>query len=303
MRLKKSKLSVFRLFLIFAGTAILLSIDGCMLTEEKQGSNVAVNTELFFPKKKIGSISTPILEESSGLVASAKNPNYFWTHTDSGGEPELYLIDTTGRIALTVKLENVKNRDWEDLCLARGYLYIGDIGDNKAQKKRYFIHRIAEPVLDSLKTLAISKDSITTMGFTYENGARDAETLVYDFKVDELVIVTKRDESAYVYSFPFEEGKNHEIQPLGQIGLTMFTAGDSNDKGMLVLKNYRNIFVWPQDTGKSIAKRILQINPERIPYSEEPQGEAIAFDQLGNLITTSEKVSTLPQAIFKFERK
>lgn len=299
MRLKASILSVLRLIPIFVATALLL-LNGCMLTEEKQGSNIHVNTELYHAQRKIGNILDPKLEEASGLIASVKNPGCFWTHTDSGGEPELYLIDTTGRIHLTVKLEGVKNRDWEDLAMGNGYIYVGDIGDNKAQKKKCFIHRITEPKRDSENQLLISKDSIVTMGFSFENGARDAETLIYDHLKDELVLVTKRDESAYVYSFPFVSGKKNEITPLGQLNLTMFTAGDSNPTGELVLKNYRNIFVWPTDTTRSVADRILQIAPKRIHYSEEPQGEAIALDAKGNLYTTSEKVSGLPQAIFKF---
>ncbi len=36
------------------------------------------------------------ITESSGLVSSQRKPGTFWTHNDSGNDPELYAFDCEG---------------------------------------------------------------------------------------------------------------------------------------------------------------------------------------------------------------
>ena len=38
------------------------------------------------------------LEEVSGMALSRMNPNYFWAHTDSGGESALYVLTEKGEL-------------------------------------------------------------------------------------------------------------------------------------------------------------------------------------------------------------
>ena len=55
-----------------------------------------------------------LVQETSGIETS--NPLYIWTHTDSGGEPALYKVDTFGVIRKTIVRKNAKNTDWEDIA-------------------------------------------------------------------------------------------------------------------------------------------------------------------------------------------
>lgn len=48
-----------------------------------------------------------VANESSGLV-KGNNPNSFWTNNDSGGKPELYKIDSTGKLLSVKKLITLK---------------------------------------------------------------------------------------------------------------------------------------------------------------------------------------------------
>ena len=77
---------------------------------------------------KIGNLP-PIANESSGIARTGKGT--FWTHNDSGGKPELYEIDSTGKLLSTKVIPNSENTDWEDLTEdENGNIYIGDFGNN-----------------------------------------------------------------------------------------------------------------------------------------------------------------------------
>lgn len=85
-----------------------------------------------------------IVKESSGIEAS--NEDQFWTFNDSGGEPELYLCDTTGKLLRTVKIANARNQDWEDITQdEQGNLYVGDFGNNGNRRKDLTIYKIPNP--------------------------------------------------------------------------------------------------------------------------------------------------------------
>jgi hypothetical protein len=126
-------------------------------------------SDLFSSAKEKGIVDIK-LEEASGLVASAAHPGYFWTHNDSGNGAELFLIDSTANIAATMPLAAVRNRDWEDITLGPGpdpdktYVYVGDIGDNKAQYPYKIIYRLEEPTAIENKTI---EDVSTLYLFNY----------------------------------------------------------------------------------------------------------------------------------------
>jgi hypothetical protein len=126
-------------------------------------------SNLFSSAKEKGIVDIK-LEEASGLVASAAHPGYFWTHNDSGNGAQLFLIDSTANIAATMPLGAVRNRDWEDITLGPGpdpdktYVYVGDIGDNKAQYPYKIIYRLEEPTAIENKTI---EDVSTLYLFNY----------------------------------------------------------------------------------------------------------------------------------------
>ena len=104
-----------------------------------------------------------ILNESSGLVIT--KDNHFWSHNDSGGKPELYEIDSTGKLTRTLKIIGVKNNDWEEITLDKqDNLYIGDIGNNANKRRNLAIYKIAQ--FSAIKTDSIGVEKIT---FRYED--------------------------------------------------------------------------------------------------------------------------------------
>ena len=83
----------------------------------------------------IGQINDPRIRESSGVIASRRYPNIFWTHNDGGGPKKqvLYAIDLKGTTRAAFQVIGPRFHDWEDIAIDdAGHLYLGDIGNNES---------------------------------------------------------------------------------------------------------------------------------------------------------------------------
>ena len=89
------------------------------------------------------------LDESSGVVASRRYPGLLWTMNDSGGDPVLFLTDTSGAALGVYPVRGATNVDWESLgrgrCGKIECLVIGDTGDNGERRASVTLYRIPEP--------------------------------------------------------------------------------------------------------------------------------------------------------------
>ncbi|MCF8364737.1 MAG: hypothetical protein K9H16_03095 [Bacteroidales bacterium] len=91
------------------------------------------------PKKFLSPLPEKVKENSGLIFWKGK----VWTHNDSGGNPEIYGIDTsTGQIFQTIRLLNAKNEDWEDITQDEMYIYIGDVGNNRGTRSDLKIYKI-----------------------------------------------------------------------------------------------------------------------------------------------------------------
>lgn len=84
------------------------------------------------------------IQESSGI--EMVNSSSIWTHNDSGGQPELYEIDSLGNLIRTLTIKNASHVDWEDITADKdGHLYIGDVGNNLNSRTDLKIYIIDHP--------------------------------------------------------------------------------------------------------------------------------------------------------------
>lgn len=89
---------------------------------------------------KLGKLPA-IASESSGLSRDGDGKT-FWTHNDSGGKPELYQVDLTGKLVTTKPVPGAHNVDWEDLSHdEEGRFYIGDFGNNGPRRTSFVIYK------------------------------------------------------------------------------------------------------------------------------------------------------------------
>ena len=81
------------------------------------------------------------INENSGIIRAWQD-DFYWTHNDSGGNTELYMINQKGRIFDTLFVNDSKNIDWEDLTKDdKGNIYVGDFGNNNQSRKDLCIYK------------------------------------------------------------------------------------------------------------------------------------------------------------------
>jgi hypothetical protein len=245
--------------------------------------------KLDYHRQKLAWINDASIHEISGIVPSVKHQGYFWVINDSGNDPLLYLINQQGQVVSFVEIMHAKNKDWEALAIDTNedqpYIYIGDIGDNRAARRNIHIYSIPEPAFDDRTAEA------AVMSIAYKEGPRDAETLMFDPLEKELVIVTKRERRTHVYQFPFQTG-DHQILSKGRINHTYLTGGEISANGDVLLKNYWRIFLWSAQPGRSIVDRMTKSRPKSVKYKKEIQGEAICWSLDGEVFYTVSEMGT-----------
>lgn len=231
------------------------------------------------------------IDESSGLAASRKyfDQELLWTHNDSGGKPELFLVNLKGQTVATVLLKDAASLDWEDMAIAGGFIYVGDIGDNWRRRKEIVIYRIPEPQLDPEKLGQKLEVSSEKMVLNYPDGAADCETLIATSS-GHLVLVSKNGGPSRFYKTlePFQNGSTQTLEKFGEYSFTgetawsyLSTGGDlSPDETRFVVRTYTHAYEWqlPADGGW---KKIDWSAPREWELPESEQGEAICYSADG----------------------
>lgn len=310
----RSKLSFASAAIMIIFAVILAAIGGAKMLDEKTSATPAGKSKSastptpFAAGVKIGAVAIAELNEASGLAASRKNAGVLWAHNDSGDTSRLFAMDTTGKRLGVYNLDGVQAVDCEDIAIGPGpiagrdYLYLGDIGDNIARREKIMVYRVAEPTVstrqDPVKT---TLTDVETLWLRYEDGPRDAETLMIDPGNGDLYIVSKRDPQPRVYraaASSLENGKTTNLIYKAAITLFWPTAGDiSSDGGEIIVRGYKEASLWQRPSGSNLWEAFngAQIS---IPLADETQGEAIAFSSSG-YYTVSEGPN---QAIYYFAR-
>jgi hypothetical protein len=223
----------------------------------------------------LGRVSGPT--ELSGLVLARGR---FWTLNDSGGTPQVFAVDRDGELAQTVTLAGATNVDWEDIAARGSTLYVGDIGDNLAQRETIAVYRLAAPPPGTTSVTA------TRIDLRYPDGPHDAETLLVDPRSGTLAVITKHYGGlARVYV----GRKTLKLAAKLQLGLgEALTGGDVSAGGATIaLRSYDRVFVWTRRPDESLA-RAFKREPCTAPVNliEEGQGEALALARDGRAFYT-----------------
>lgn len=296
-------------------TFALLFINGCSegATDMNPQSDDQTEVDFFAEGQSKGTLKIGELDEASGLAHSRSNPLYLWSHNDSGGEPFVYLFTESGVSMGRVELQGAENIDWEDMAIGVGpeddvnYMFLADIGDNRAVRGEYQIYRFPEPELTSdhlPNTFVLQEEDYDRIEFIYEDGPKDAEALMIDPETKNIYLISKREERVGVYelAFPQETEALDTARRIMSLPFTYITAADISPSGREVLiKNYRNIYHWQQDPDRPLTIPQLLARPaNRLKYTPEPQGEAIAWHQneIGYYTLSERKGNIAPPILF-----
>lgn len=160
----------------------------------------------FDPATQTGTIQSFYIDEASGIAASRKNDDVFWTLNDSGDSPRIFAFNSNGAHLGIYNLSPAFNNDYEDIAIGPGptdgvdYLYIGDIGDNSAVRSTIKVYRVPEPTVDKNQSpINVNLTNVETITLRYHDGARDAETLMIDPITKDIYIISKRETYSRVY--------------------------------------------------------------------------------------------------------
>lgn len=238
--------------------------------------------------------------EISGMADSKLNPGMIWVHEDSGTPSQLTLVSHDGVVQKSIPLKGVNNRDWEEMALSDGQIYLGDIGDNNQVATEYFIYQFAEP-LASIDTIR----QVQQIRFKYSDSPHDAEAFWVDAATKDIYVLTKRDAASRLYkiSFPYAAGLN-TANYVGSLNYNSATgAALSVDGKELIVKTYDKLYYYQASSTATLVDALLNNRYIQLSYQAEPQGEAIGFAQNNSgFFTVSEKAFASDVRLYFYKR-
>ena len=169
----------------------------------------------------------------------------------------------------------------------RSYIFIADIGDNRARSRQYFIYRFEEPTASTDTVYAIEKIS-----FRYPDGSHDAEAMLIDNITKDIYLITKRDTLSKIYKLPYPQSTSsvNTATYVGSLGFNGVVSASCSADGLeIIVKTYFSISYWKRNRAEAISD-VLKKKPLLLSYMLEPQGEAACFkNDKSGFYTLSEK--------------
>src|SRR6476659_2670105 len=156
---------------LLLASLLTASLTACNVAEPQPAQEIAPGVQL------LAYMSDMRIKESSGVIASRRYANVFWTHNDGGGPKKqvLYGIDRAGNTLAAFPVTGPMFQDWEDIAIDdAGHLYVGDIENNDAKRDTLSVYEINEP-----DPAATTGDVSPKRGWTlkFSNAPFDCESL------------------------------------------------------------------------------------------------------------------------------
>ncbi len=261
--------------------------------------------ELAFVKApKPVTLQAAAANETSGLAAAVSGGDFLWLINDSGGQPMMFLTDSTGADRGKVRVNAAVNVDWEDLASftyqGKPYLLIADVGDNEGRRNSCTLYIVPEP---TLPTAGKSLDGIAkpawTIEFRYADGPRDCESVAVDAARGRVMLLSKRTTPPVLYELPLVPAKGEATiaQRAGETDVRPPPGGFphpygaqptgldlSADGSLAAVVTYVGVFVFPRAAKESWAEALAR-KPLVLPRHGLPQAESIAFSRDGKSLS------------------
>ncbi|HEV2783159.1 MAG TPA: hypothetical protein VGX25_27570 [Actinophytocola sp.] len=233
------------------------------------------------------------LAELSGLAADGER---WYAVNDGGTKSTVYVLTRACKVERTIS-GPTDPYDVEDLARSPdGTFWLSDTGDN--DKKRA-----------TVALIALTPDGKTTLyRLTYPDGPHDTEALLLD-RADVPHLITKNPlGTADIYRpvGPLASPGPTALVHAGSIRLTatdtpggpvpagigsvlVTGAASTADGSVVALRTYTEAYLFGVPDGEDLVTA-LGDHPIRIPLPDEQQGEAIAFEPDGSLVSASEGI-------------
>ncbi|MCU1680727.1 MAG: hypothetical protein JWQ81_1466 [Amycolatopsis sp.] len=243
-------------------------------------------------------ITDPRITELSGLVSDGA---HWYGINDGGTKVEVFVFGRNCAVQKVIT-NSLDPYDVEDLARAAdGTLWLSDTGDNRKSRK-------------TIALLAMTTQGKTTLHrLSYPDGPHDTEALILDPSGTPYLITKEILGDAQVYrpagalaspgptalvkvgSLAFKT-TDTPGGPVGEFGSVLVTGGASSADGKVIaLRTYTDAYLYSAPDGDVVAA--LKRVPVRVPLPDEKQGEALAFEPDGTLLSGGEAVGQPIRAI------
>ncbi len=240
-----------------------------------------------------GTVTFKALDEASGIAASRRNPGVLWTHNDGSGK-HVYALSTQATLLATFDFDK-SVEDTEDIAVGPGpldglsYLYVGDIGGNSfpsGGRSSVKIVRIPEPSVDlawAADPRSPKFDGVETFTLAYPDGSYDSECLMVDPLSGDVLVATKQDVGARLYSANITTLTNKStvtMQYVGTVAFNLVSGGDiSADGTQIVLRREDLAMSWARATNQTVGAALAAtgVSIPVVGPPSEPNGEAVAL--------------------------
>lgn len=243
-------------------------------------------------------ITDPRLNELSGLVSDGE---HWYGVNDGGSKVQVFVLGRDCKVQKVIT-DRTDPFDVEDLARTPdGRLWLSDTGDNENGRLTVALLELSP------------QGKVTVHRLTYPDGPHDTEALLID-KAGTPYLITKDvlgDSKVYRPTGPLASPGPTTLAnvgslkisqtdtqggPVGSFGSVLVTGGASTADGSVVaLRTYTDAYVYAAPDGDVLAA--LQRTPVRIPLAGETQGEALAFEPDGTLLSGSEHVGQPLRAV------
>ena len=267
---------------------------------------------------EVGHLQTTAIDEASGLACSRRTDDLLWLHNDSKGQPVLYAVNTRGESRGMVRLEAVRNVDWEDLDSfeldGSSWLLVADTGDNYRGRSNCVLHVVAEPDPAQLTaTGTLTVPVAWSIPVRYPNAAHDCEAVAVDPGEGIVYLVTKREEVSSIFTVPLRPPADprklvatfvgrvpHIPRPTSQQQMLPVPTGRyrdqptaldfSPDGKLAALLTYGDVLLFARKPGQSWHEA-LGGNPVLLPPHELNQAESLGFSRDGRALFVTDEAA------------
>ncbi|MGC4037618.1 MAG: hypothetical protein QM764_16780 [Chitinophagaceae bacterium] len=205
--------------------------------------------------------------ELSGIVRSKSDKNVFWVENDSGDQPRVFAIDSTGHFYQSARYKNSEgiviagatNVDWEDITMDnKGNLIVADVGNNYNDRKDLVLYLVPEPSPIASNTTFLKK-----LFFKYPDQKKfpDKADFNYDceavfFADNHFYFLSKDRSDTYTRLYRMDQEKTEEINTLTlldkfNIGGKVTAADASDDGNRIVVITYKSIWIFERTSAES----------------------------------------------------
>ncbi|GAA5160137.1 hypothetical protein [Amycolatopsis sacchari] len=243
-------------------------------------------------------VSDRRINELSGLVSDGQR---WYAINDGGSKVQVFVLGRDCAVQRVIS-NPLDPYDVEDLARASdGTLWLSDTGDN--DKKRETVALVA----------LTPQGKATLYRLTYPDGQHDVEALLLDPKGTPYLVTKTPFGDSGIYRpagalkspgpTPLEKVGSLDFRttdtpggPVAGFGSVLVTGGAVSADGKVVaLRTYTDAYLYPAPDGDVAAA--LKRSPVRVPLPNEKQGEALAFEPDGTLLSGGEGVGEPIRAV------